>query len=310
MNYGGNWLIGLDFSPIDSDVIAYTSFLAKTLRPENVYFIHVYKDLNIPDSVREQIDGFEEPSDERILHKMESMVESYFESNAQIKTSCLVVEGKPEAQFLHWAGVKQADLIVMGRKQQAGGSGVIPRRVARNAGCSVLFVPKHGPYTLDSLFVPTDFSKASQQAIELATLIRDKAEADKFTLFHSCQIPSVIYYDSLAGSSMDELLRGAAEDQFEELLEKMGIEQVDTLIDSVTNHNPGAVAARHVEECKADLVLISGNNKFGLGRFLLGSSTESMVDNLDSVPLLVVKGQGLYTSIEQGSSLISALSNS
>lgn len=67
-------MIYLDFSAIDRSVIAYTEFLHKQLNFEKLYFIHVQRSLDAPNSVVASFPELQLPKDEILKSKMQEEV--------------------------------------------------------------------------------------------------------------------------------------------------------------------------------------------------------------------------------------------
>ncbi|MBI1194031.1 MAG: hypothetical protein GC205_12810 [Bacteroidetes bacterium] len=283
------WIVGLDFTAMDRAVIEYTASLADMLSPEKIYFVHVYPNLDLPDIAKSALSDAELPLDERLVRDMQTKVREEFPESERYATECMVVEGKPESQLLRWAHIKTAELMIMGRKKRVGGSGVIPRRIARKSECSVLFVPEKPTFQLRTFLVPTDFSAPSAKALETAEWISDHIQGSELFLFHACHLPSSIYYDGLAGSNMVDLLREAAEEQMEEFKEKYQAPNARVIVNAKADRSVARTVAESASDLPADMILIGGKGRSGLTGALIGSVTESLLQSVEDVPVWVVK---------------------
>ncbi len=289
MNTPVTWIVGLDFSPMDRAVVEYTASMAELLAPEKIYFLHVYPNLDLPEVAKSALSDPGLPLDERLGAEMTRLVEQEFPDHARYGAECLVVEGKPESQVLRWAHIKSAELMIMGRKKKMGGSGIIPRRIARKAECSVLFVPERPHFQLRTLLVPTDFSAPSAKALEAAEWIGLHVPGAEIFLYHACHLPSSIYYDGLAGSNMVDLLQEAAEEQMEEFKQKYSAPEARVLVNAKADRSVSRTIADSAGDVSADMILIGGKGRSGLTGALIGSVTESLLQVMDDVPVWVVK---------------------
>ncbi len=283
------WIVGLDFTPMDRAVIEYTASMAEILVPDKIYFLHVYPNLDLPEVARAALSQPEIPLDERLSAEMQKTIADEFPDFARYQAEAMVVEGKPESQILRWAHIKSAELLIMGRKKKMGGSGVIPKRVARKAECSVLFVPERPNFQLRTFLVPTDFSTPSGRAIETADWIASHIEGSEVFLYHACHLPSSIYYDGLAGSNMVDLLQEAAEEQMQEFKDRYNSPDSRVLVNAKADRSVAKTIAESADDVSADMVVIGGKGRSGLTGVLIGSVTESLLQAMDDVPVWVVK---------------------
>jgi len=283
------WIVGLDFTAMDRPVIEYTASLADMLHPDKIYFVHVYPNLDLPDIAKSALSDAELPLDERLVRDIQKQVRKEFPEMDRYATECMVVEGKPESQLLRWAHIKSAELMIMGRKKKMGGSGVIPRRIARKSECSVLFVPEKPSFQLRTFLVPTDFSVPSAKALETAQWVSEHVDGSTLFLFHACHLPSSIYYDGLAGSNMVDLLREAAEEQMDEFKEKYQAPNARVIVNAKADRSVARTVAESAADIPADMIMIGGKGRSGLTGALIGSVTESLLQSVEDIPVWVVK---------------------
>ncbi len=283
------WIVGLDFSAMDRDIIDYTASLADQLGPDKIYVVHVYPNLDLPDAARDALREPELPLDERLVRDMRLLIGEEFPDAERYAVECQVVEGKAESQLLRWAHIKSADLLILGRKQHPGSSGVMPKRVARKAECSVLFVPDTPRFGLKTLLVPTDFSEPSARALTTANWIQDHLPEAETFLFHSCHLPSSIYYDGLAGANMVDLLQEAAEEQMEAFKVQQEAPEARVMVDAKADRSVSLSVAETARSIGADMIIIGGKGRSGLAGAIIGSVTESLLQAVADTPVWVAK---------------------
>lgn len=283
------WIVGMDFSSMDQAVVEYTASLANLLNPDKIYFLHIYPDLELPEAAKAALSDTGQPLDERLAAQMMEFVLREFPDAGRYQAECQVVEGKPESQLLRWAHIKSAELLLMGRKKKAGGNGVVPRRVARKAECSVLFVPENPSFQMRTFLVPTDFSEPSAMALDTARWLGEQVEGAEVFLYHACHLPSSIYYDGLAGSNMVDLLREAAEEQMDEFKSRHNAEESRVIVNARADRSVAKTVVETAADIPADLILIGGKGRSGITGVLLGSVTESLIQAEEDLPVWVVK---------------------
>lgn len=146
------------------------------------------------------------------------------------------------------------------------------------------------------IIVPVDFSIHSEYALETASILAKKYQAEIIVL-HMLEIANAI----LTNSASELQAEGAyflkiAEQKFTAFLDKSYLN--DIKVTPVIKHfkvfsEVNAIAISH----KADLIIMGSQGVSGLKEILIGSNTEKMVRYSD-VPVLVVKEHPILTDFE------------
>ncbi len=286
------WMVGVDFTGMDPTVISYTSFLAKLLRPEKIYFINVQADLEIPTELKEAVPEFHEPRDEMLKHDMVTLVDQHFEAAEGTEVDYKVVEGSPRRELLRWTNVKDIDLILVGRKKLHQGTGIIPSQLSRKALCSVLFVPETPPESLGNLWVAADFSPNSQMALEEALSISRNNEDAKVWVHNVYTVPMGYYKTGKTEEQFAQIMLGHAQKRYEQFLED--IEGSTSICKPVYtfDHNRASPANHIISQAKdheSDLILVGARGRNLITALVLGSVAEKLIKINDDIPLLLVK---------------------
>lgn len=140
---------------------------------------------------------------------------------------------------------------------------------------------------MKKILVPVDFSECSEYALEVASNLAKKHDAEIIAL-HMLGIPDTV----LTSSNSKEMLEGMyylklAEKRFKEFLDKDYLEGI-TITDSVYSYkNFNELNAVAIEN-EADLIIMGSHGSSGLSEVFVGSNTEKVVRNSD-IPVLVVK---------------------
>lgn len=146
------------------------------------------------------------------------------------------------------------------------------------------------------IIVPVDFSIHSEYALETASILAKKYQAEIIVL-HMLEIANAI----LTNSASELQAEGAyflkiAEQKFATFLDKPylnGIKVTPVIKHFKVFSEVNAIAISH----KADLIIMGSQGVSGLKEILIGSNTEKMV-RYSEVPVLVVKEHPILTDFE------------
>jgi len=286
-------LVGLDLSLMDRELIEYTAFICNKIKPDKIYFSHIHRNLSVPPEVVKEFPEFREPIDETILAEIKKKVQTFFTGIEAYDVDYEVVEGAPSKELLHRVEVKNIDLLIMGRKSQLPGNGIIPRQIARYSQSSVLLVPETAKKQLSHILVPIDFSEYSKLAVEEAIMIAsaDVAKDIDVEALNIFDLPSFGGGVSYGNKKLEPLIRSNSVDAYNTFMK--GIETKDITINPTFQVNTRYAGANLVNgfahRKNADLIVVGAQGKTGLKRIFIGSFTEKLIDSNDDLPLLVVK---------------------
>lgn len=285
-------MVGLDLTLMDKTLIEYTAFLSYYFRPEKIYFINVQPDLDIPDELRTAYPEFDQPKDELIKEELKEKVRTFFGDYQDFDIDCEVFEGSPRKEMLHWAHVKNIDLLIAGRKKELQGSGMMPRQLARKISCSVLLVPEKVKMTLRDILVPVDFSDYCNMALEEAKEISKIDDAVKIHLQHAYDIPMGYSKTGKSEEEFAEIMEKHAQNRMEKFLNKGGHSQERMVKIFSYNHeelSPADVINKVAHESGIDLIIIGARGRTALTALFLGSVAEKLITKDSDIPLLLVK---------------------
>ncbi len=139
--------------------------------------------------------------------------------------------------------------------------------------------------TFKHILVPTDFAKASAEAVKLAVSMAKAFDA-KLTLLHVWELPIYPYMDFMLNSSVIGEVEDAAVKGLEAALPNLK-KSLPTAESKLKNGLPHQGILDAVAELGADLVIMGTHGRHGLSRITLGSVAEKVV-RLSPVPVLTV----------------------
>lgn len=284
-------MIGIDFTEMDQPIMEYASFLAGILKPEKVYFINVQQDLEVPAELKEAFPEFQEPRDEMLKKEMRSLAETWFQDPA-IELDYKIVEGSPRKELLHWSGIKDVDLILLGNKPDHKGSGIIPAQLSRKALCSILFIPDAPKKQLLKHWVAADFSPHSKMAAEEALMLTENHESSSVILHHVYSVPMGYYKTGKTEEQFAQIMLGHAHKKYNRFLES--IERDTSRCESFFSYDrdrlsPAEHLVKQAEAHEADMILVGARGRNLLTALFLGSVAEKLIRINQKIPLLLVK---------------------
>lgn len=279
-------VVGMDLTPVDEALLTALKLLPKGEEELKVYLVHVMRDLTVPDSLAasfQKLFAPEQPLDERIKAEMAQTVEQLI-GKAEVKHVSFqldVIEGPPQKKLLEWVKVKNADLLVLGKKKTVTATGVVARRIASQSPCNTLFVPYNWQHQLKKILVPVDFSDNSRRALDEAFRWKKVDPNIQITALHLADyLPSGYYMSIKDQSRFNKLVQTAAQEAFHEFL-RLGPFDVSQMEMAIVGEEDGNIAEHILEFAnlrQMDAILIGAHGHSVLERFLFGSVTERLLN--------------------------------
>jgi nucleotide-binding universal stress UspA family protein len=284
-------MVGLDLSKADQTLIQYTRFLCSFLDISHIYFLHVEKTLEW-EGLEEEMD-IREPKDESLQQRMADSIRDMF-AGTEIEVDIEVVEGDPARELLHWAKIKQVDLVVIGKKVDEDGTGVVPDLMARKAPCSVLIVTSNAPIKLDRIVIPIDFSKYSEMALEEVAAFKRRAPGIVLMGHMVSRVPVGYYKTGKSHEEFEQIMRGNLQKKFDDFIATHRAEglQIKPIITIEDKKSIGETIHDIAKEHHADLIIIGAKGHSAASVLLLGSVTERMIRRDKHIPILILKKKG------------------
>jgi nucleotide-binding universal stress UspA family protein len=284
-------LVGLDLTEMDEVLLKYAAQLVKFLQLEKIYFIHVAKTLELPVDIKERFPDLLAPADEVIEHRVREEVKEFFGDHPACEVKIEVKEGNPMDRILRWTDIKHIDLMVMGRKRELTGSGVLPGKLSKVAHCSVLFVPEDSPMNISKILVPVDFSGQSYKALQSGLMLGAQTGAE-ILVQNSYQVPTGYHKTGKSFDEFAEIMKKNAEKDFDNFLKLHEVSHKLSCVFTLDKHdNPAAAAYQVAHDMKCNLIIVGSRGRTELASILLGSMAEKMSRYDSEIPLLIVKNK-------------------
>jgi nucleotide-binding universal stress UspA family protein len=283
----------------DLPLLRYTAFLARALTPEAFYFIHVVRDLEVPDSLSREYPELTQPVDENLESRMRQTVATHL-GQTSATVHCEVHEGSGGKELLHWLRVKDIDLMMVGGFGQAEGDGSTPLSMVRKAPCSVLVVPPGSEPKIESILVPVDFSAHSALALEEAVEVATRVPGASIACGHIFDLPSGYSRTGRSEGEFTKIMKDHARRHFEEFVRAMDLKGQNVSFFTRKDANVSRALTKAAARRNSDLVISGGRGRTAMASWVVGSVTEGLVRRL-RIPVLAVKkkseGMGLVEAL-------------
>lgn len=290
MNYS-RILVGVDGTDMDETIIDCARYMAQICKATDVYIIHVSKDLEVPQEILDQYPELNEPPDETLQRRFEELTDAVFSDLSHVSVHIEIKEGHPERELLRWTKIKEIDLVIMGRKSEQEHSGVLTSKLLRSVNCSFIMVPPGKNFKLETIYVATDFSEESIQALQTANALQESVQGE-LVIHHIYQIPSGYHKSGKSREEFAQIMQKNAEQSMSRISKKLKLENFRFEATLTDESKMGLQVVNFALASKANLIVMGSKGKTATASLLLGSVTEKTAHYADNVAMLVVRRKG------------------
>lgn len=285
-------MIGLDLTEMDDILIKKTIVYLKFLGIDKCYFVHVAKNLAIPQEILDSHPELLAPNDESIEASISQKLK-HFDFPETIEIEVFAEEGEDQLDvFLRWARLKDVDLIILGRKETLEGSGTLAKGIAKKAPCSVLMLQeKRAPGLPKKIMVPTDFSDHTELIYNFSERICDDLHAQLVPV-HFYHVPNGYSKTGKTFEEFSEIMKENANKDFKKFLHKNNHRELEC--DFVLNQgaDEGELLLEEAKRIGADMILLGSRGRTKSAAILLGSVAKKLVKVNNVLPMLIFKKKG------------------
>lgn len=290
-------VVAVGLSKSDEALLDYLDFFTQHIPMEQAAFLHVLPRFDLFNALfqnegESMVSNYE--LNEETIQEMKTAANKRLSKHHIKNIDFKVREGNPLEELVALAERTEADLTVIGQQSAASQHGILARNLARKVKCNALIVPDRARQQLKKIVVPIDFSPASIQILRLAIGINKQlAEPAEIICLNVYEMPSVA--SVYIRKSTEELQKIVEEDRMEAfrnfLRTYAGTEagRIRTVLIENKLGDIGTYIMDYAEEEGADLILIGAKGHSRVELLLLGSVTERLLSENDSIPTLVVK---------------------
>ncbi len=293
-------LIGLDLSDMDKTMAKFANFLSKNAGVEEIYFVNIVKNLNIPKDVLKEFPNMISDVVKERKHKMKEAFLQVNDGDKKVKINFEVLTGKIADSILVFAKKQDIDLIVIGRREKEELNGALSQRLARRAACSLLIIPEGTVPKMDKILVPSDFSDYSVLAIEQAvdTAIKNEGKTE-IVIQNVFTVPTGYHYTGKTYEEFSKVMRENAEKDYKKFIKKIDTKGLKFKVAYSNDINDDVTTDMldKAREIEANAIIIGAKGRTATTAFFLGSITERLIQLDSDIPLLVVRPKGKNAGI-------------
>lgn len=290
-----NILVALDNTDLDAELISATSMIATLSGAKKVKFIHVIKDLNIPSAVQKEFPNLiTDALNERKEH-IQREIDRYCTLES-IEVKLEITTGQATKQIIKYSANEDTDLIIVGRKNEKTGGGVIVSRLARRAGCSLLIIPKGYKKTISKVLVAIDFSTNSLEALNqtIDLLKVDRFPKPQIITQHVYQVPSGYHYTGKSFNEFGKIMEQNAVKQYKKFTKQANTTdlQIKPVFTLERHEDIIGNIYKTAKKLNAGAIIIGAKGITSAAALFIGSSAEKLVQMDYEIPLMVVRSKG------------------
>ena len=290
-------LVGISLNDQDGASIRYASMISRLAKSEEITFLHVANTVEIDEKVCEIYPELMQSCDESTTQEIETLVKKYYDGHPDTRLKCEAVEGSPLIELLKRSKKEKIDLIVMRKKAGDKSSGTLLTKLTRRAPCSVLFVPEGANAWYKNILVPIDFSKNSEDAMEVAIAFARASGINEISCLHVYGVPPGFHKTGKSYEQFAEIMKGHGEKNFKEFMKKIDLKGITAAPKfRLDDKDARGIWEEILEKHEVHLLIMGARGRKAGAGVLLGSATEHLIKTT-TVPLLAVKEKGTGMSL-------------
>lgn len=290
-------LVALDNTRMDDQLIESAKFISNLSESKEVHFINIVKDFETPAGLLDQFPNIIDEALKERKKDITAKAEKVFGAEGP-KVKVQVIKGHVLKEMLTYSEKSKTDLIIVGRKNERKGGGILNARLARRASCSLMIIPDSAPLRVNNILVPIDFSEYSTLAMELALRIARKTNA-KVIAQNVYQIPVGYHYTGKSKKEFARIMEKHAADAFDLLTKKMDVSGIN--LEKHYTQSPDEHIMEDVYKTAlatdADSIIIGAKGRTAATALFIGSKAEKLIQMDEKIPLLVVRPKGRNAGI-------------
>lgn len=285
-------MIGLDLTEMDDILIKKTIIILDFLGIEKCYFVHVAKDLAIPQDILDKHPELLAPGDESIEALIQEKLKQY-EFPPSMDIEVFAEEGPhPLDTLIRWAKIKDVDLMIMGRKETLEGSGSLAKGIAKKAPCSILLLQEKRPPGLPKkIMIPTDFSDHTDLIYDFGERISEELGAELIPV-HLYEVPHGYSKTGKSYEEFAEIMKENAQKDYQRFINKFGHKELKCHFILNEGDTQGKALVEEGQKLGADMILLGSRGRTKSAAILLGSVAEKLVMANNVLPMLIFKRKG------------------
>ena len=285
-----NIMICLDLSNIDNLLLGYMQYLNQFIEMDNIHIIHVIENFDWDDELLESFPDLKNKNDEEfremIKKELTDTAGRYFDES-EVSVDVNLLDGQPTECILKELNEVDPDLLVLGKKTQYKGQGILSKKIARYAHSPVLFVPETVTYSLNKILVPIQFNKSSAKAISFASSFSTINDAD-VVVQNVYEYPKQ-YFPYMPGEEYTKKMEAHLQKKFDKFVKSHDLDIDECVFTPLKEGKTEDEIYNLSVQQQADLIISGARAKSNTAALLFEEKSEHMANYNFRVPLLIYK---------------------
>ncbi|RED96216.1 universal stress protein [Marinoscillum furvescens] len=286
-------IVGLDHTEMDKDLISAASDICTLSGSRVVYFVNVIRDVHLPEKVQKEFPDLLDRAIADRKKELETIISEGFScQDVEVVIHVMVDQGQVTKSILNFTTKEKIDLVILGRKNERKGGGVLINRVARRVGCSLLILPKGTRIDMSNILVATDYSEYSKSAMEKAVSLAKKSKtAEHIMVQNVYQVPVGYHYTGKSFDEFGDIMKDHAKKDYQKFVSDIDFGELKVKEIYSLDKDDDIISDIHRESKrrKASLIVIGAKGRTATTALFIGSKAEKLIQVNSAIPMLVVR---------------------
>ena len=303
-----NILVCIDLSDTDNDLLSYARFIVNAAKkPEKIYFINILRHFHIPNEIHKDFPHLEDTVINERKEDINKEIDKFFGHVKKVSKEIIVTAGSGLKTLLKVIDKKEIDLVLIGRKNDGSGHGMLTMRMGRRCPVTLFIIPQGSNKKIDkelhkwNILVPVDFSKYALLAVQFAVNLAKKFKHTEIFCQHVYSVPIGYHYTGKTHDEFAEIMKQNAKKKFKRFINDcdysdVKINDVYTLDD---DENIIEDIHNYAKQINATGIIFGSKGMTTTSSIFLGSTAEKLIKIDAEFPILVVRIAGEYQGFMQ-----------
>ncbi len=289
MKNNAHILIGLDLGEMDRHILLFATRMAELFSLKKITFVHIIPDSEFPENIEEFFPDLDRPIEDIAREDIEDKITEFFVPEKLPDKEIIIKRGRRVDTLIDITEDLPVDLLLLGVKQQIGGTGIEMDRIAAYADCSTIFVPENPRILFRQLLAIIDFNRISRLVLKKAMDIARLNDGNVRAL-HFYKMP-ISYFRSTPSVEMKNKLSKECHNEFGRMLKKIRVEEIQLDCEALVNdeNDRGVITTKYIHRLNVDLLVTGLKEKSDSSAFFIHRITENIRAQNLRLPFWVVK---------------------
>lgn len=278
--------IFLDLSDADEFLLRYFKKLDDHFNFDSLTLVHFVALESYSEDLESLTKQLPKPLEEVLEDELQELVVKVFGEKKSSISIKIQLGGKLDG-LIKWVDSKNFNLVVLGKKSKANGTGVFSSKVIRLTDSDCLFVPEDAKTDLQKILLALDFSIYSEKVVRRGMNLSKNLNAELIPI-HVLRtgVQYLPFFKSQSG--FQKSLRKKAETNFRKLQKKTGLAQELIFLEDHESHISIALH-EYAQAGGVNLIVLGNKGIADEDDLLIGSVADRLIFAEKQIPMLIVK---------------------